>query len=39
MATALEIAHEWFEEVWNKGDEAAIARLMAGVWPFSSLVM
>ena len=29
MATPLEIAEEWFEHVWNRGSEEAIARLMA----------
>ena len=29
MPAALEVAREWFEQVWNRGSEEAIARLMA----------
>ncbi|NQZ11680.1 MAG: ester cyclase [Algicola sp.] len=29
MRTATEVAHEWFEQVWNLGDGAFIDRLLA----------
>ena len=29
MAGRRTLLHEWFEEVWNRGDAAAIDRLLA----------
>lgn len=37
MPSALEVAHEWFEQVWNRGAEEAIARLMAPTAQFHGL--
>ena len=37
MPNALEVAREWFKEVWNKGSEEAIARLMAPTARFYGL--
>jgi steroid delta-isomerase-like uncharacterized protein len=37
MPTALEVAQEWFEQVWNRGAEDAIARLMAPTAQFHGL--
>jgi steroid delta-isomerase-like uncharacterized protein len=37
MASTREVAHEWFEQVWNKGSEEAIVRLMSPTARFHGL--
>ena len=37
MANTLEVARQWFEQVWNQGSEEAISRLMAADARFHGL--
>ena len=36
-ASPADVAHTWFEEVWNKGSEATIDRMMEANAPFHGL--